>query len=223
MCGRFSLFSSPLEMMKRFKAKAPKTAYRGRYNIAPGQMTLVLPMEQNQKREFEMQKWGFIPHWNKNLKPKGMINARGESILAKPYFREAARKKRCLVPADGFYEWERTNGKKIPFRVAAADDQPFAMAGLCDEWVDPVTGEVLKTFSIVTTVANTAMKKIHDRMPVILEREDEGKWIDEKTTPEEIQRLCRPLPANKIKAYQITDLVNNPRNDTPEIIKPIEH
>ena len=176
MCGRFSNFS-PLEALReRFRADPPDEPVYPRYNAAPGQRLIVIPMDDPKK--MHLYKWGLIPHWAKDPKiGNSLINARSETLQQKPAFRGSLHKGRCLVLADGFYEWKSTAGRKIPYRVELKNKEPFAMAGLCSTWKDS-TGKKIDTFTIITTSANTIVETIHDRMPVIFTFEQEMKWIN---------------------------------------------
>jgi putative SOS response-associated peptidase YedK len=172
-------------------------------------------------RKMHFSKWGLIPHWAKDPKiGNSLINARSETLREKPAFRGSLPRGRCLVLADGFYEWKKTDGRKIPYRVELKNRKPFAMAGLCSTWKDP-TGKDIDTFTIVTTDANTIVGAIHDRMPVIFNREQEMKWLDPLIGPKEIDQYLLPYTVSDMEMYPISTLVNNPKNDIPEIIKPV--
>ncbi len=168
-------------------------------------------------------RWGLIPFWVKNDETaqkisSGTFNARAESIWEKPAFRDAARKKRCLVPAHGFYEWYTTSHRKIPFYIRRKDNQPFAFAGLFDRWTNPVTGEIVHSFSIITTPANALLGKIHNtkkRMPAILSRNEEDQWIHEKLSREESEKLLRPLDPDQLEAWSISARIAS-RDHVPE-------
>jgi putative SOS response-associated peptidase YedK len=158
-----------------------------------------------------------IPFWAKQI-PKSMplINARAEGITEKPAFRQVFQSKRCLVPADGFYEWIR-QGKKIPYRFTMADESPFAMAGLWDVWKDH-KNNIIGSFTIITTTANELMAPIHDRMPVILDKEGSQKWL-QNTEPAELQYLLKPFPSDKMKAYRVSAKVNSVKNEGPDLLE----
>ncbi len=149
-----------------------------------------------------------------------MINARSETIAEKASFRAAFRKKRCFIIADSFYEWNRKNGTNTPMRIRLKKDKLFAMAGIWDKWVD-ASGKPVFTCAILTTKANGLMAEIHDRMPVILRKEDEEKWLDPRlTNPDELLPLLKPYDSSKMEAYEVPDLVNSPKNNTPELLLP---
>lgn len=206
MCGRFTITVPVQELVKRFKANAPEK-YNPRYNAAPMQnLPVILDSEPGQIAMF---RWGLIPHWAKE--PKGFINARSETAGEKPAFRDAFAKRRCLVLADGFYEWKKTK-PKIPYRFTMRDGGLFAFAGLWGEW----QGEsgILRTFTILTTNPNEIVKGLHDRMPVILKKQDEHKWLEKPD-----KSVLGSYPSDEMKSYRVSDMVNNIRNDSPEVIK----
>ena len=219
MCGRFSNFS-PLEVLREiFRADPPDEPVYPRYNAAPGQRLIVIPMDDPQK--MHLYKWGLIPHWARDPKiGNNLINARSETLKEKPAFRGSLQKGRCLVLADGFYEWGITAGRKIPYRIELKDRKPFSMAGLCSRWKDEA-GKEIDTFTIITTNANTIVGTIHDRMPVIFNREQEMKWLDPLIGPKEIDQYLLPYTVSDMEMYPISTLVNSPKNDIPEIIKPV--
>jgi putative SOS response-associated peptidase YedK len=218
MCGRFSNFT-PLEALReRFQADPPDEPVYPRYNAAPGQRMIVIPLDDPRKMHFS--KWGLIPHWAKDPKiGYKLINARSETLKEKPSFRGSLQKGRCLVLADGFYEWGITTGRKIPYRVELKGGKPFAMAGLCSRWKDEA-GKDIDTFTIITTNANEIVGTIHDRMPVIFNREQEMQWLDPLFDLQAINQYLLPYPGHDMEAYPISTLVNSPKNDIPEILKP---
>jgi putative SOS response-associated peptidase YedK len=214
MCGRFSLTVNELELNLRFETEGGATPYISRYNCAPTQMMAVIS-NQNPK-QLSYYKWGLIPSWAKEPGiGNKMINARAESITEKPSYRVPLRSQRCLVPADGFYEW-KLNGSKIPYRIFLKDIPVFSFAGLWDRWKDPA-GNLVHSFTIVTTAANDFMKPIHERMPVILDPKDESLWLN-SNSEQQLLSLLKPCSSDIMEAYAISDLVNSPRNDSPEIL-----
>ena len=219
MCGRFSCFT-PLEALReRFDAKAPDEPVYPRYNAAPGQKLIVIPMDDPHTMHFY--KWGLIPHWAKDPKiGYKLINARSETLKEKPAFRGSLQKGRCLVLADGFYEWGITSGRKIPYRIELKDRKPFSMAGLCSRWKDEA-GKEIDTFTIITTDANKIVGTIHNRMPIIFNREQEIKWLDSLMGLKEIDQCILSYSEHDLEMYPISPLVNSPKNDIPEIIKPV--
>ncbi len=217
MCGRFSL-TSPCELLQeRFAVEIPVNDYRLRYNAAPGQDLWVIPEETPYAAQ--LFQWGLVPFWAKDPKiGNRLINARAETIAEKPAFRTPFKKHRCLVLADGFYEWDKKGARRVPYRVVMNDEHPFALAGICDYWKDN-KGNELKSFSIITTEANRLISNIHDRMPVILSRKDEKVWLDPDLDITQSLKMLRPFPAREMKMYPVSTLVNNPKNDLPQVIK----
>ena len=223
MCGRYSQGVDVSKLVDRFKVVVgiELLALPKRYNIAPSQNAPVI-LRENQEHHLKLFKWGLIPSWAKDPAiGNRMINARAEGIAEKPSFRKPIKRTRCLVPADGFYEWKKDpNGKtKTPMRIVLRSSEPFAFAGLWDTWKDP-EGKEIRTYTIITTQANEALKPIHDRMPVILKLEDEDTWINPDANVEELMRLLGPYPNDEVEAYPVSKLVNSPKNDTPEVVVP---
>jgi putative SOS response-associated peptidase YedK len=221
MCGRFSLTKEEAEIEKRFHAKFYSNDQVKRYNVAPSQLALVLTDEK--RDELQLFRWGLVPFWAKDPKiGYKMINAKSETVFEKPSFRSLIKRRRCLVISDGFYEWKPLDGKhKQPYRITLKDESLFAFAGLWDEWTNPDTGEILHTFTIITTDANKLVAPIHNRMPVILIPEDEALWINPATKPEELKKRLTPLPDRLMKCYPVSEKVNSPKNDDEEIILPV--
>jgi putative SOS response-associated peptidase YedK len=194
-----------------------------RYNGAPSQDMLVI--RQNHKtgeRSLDPLKWGFIPYWCND--PKGgrkPINAKAETVATLPTFREAYRKRRCIVPVDGFFEWKAMKGQKAkqPYAIGMKDRTPFGIAGLWENWKDPATGEWIRTFAIVTTNANDMVADIHDRMPAILAPAHYDRWLSDEPDPRD---LLRPFPADLMCMWPVSTRVNKPENDDALIIDPIE-
>lgn len=219
MCGRFSIFTPIQELKQRFDADYPDEPVFPRYNAAPGQNMIVIPMDDPHK--MHLFKWGLIPHWAKDEKiGYKMINARAESLKERPAFRGSLHKGRCLVLADGFYEWSVEAGKKIPYRIELENRKPFAMAGLSSRWKDE-EGEEIDSFTIITTGANRVVGAIHDRMPVILNRDWERKWLDPLVDPKETDQYLLPYSGSDMEIYPISTLVNSPKNDIAEVVKPM--
>jgi putative SOS response-associated peptidase YedK len=215
MCGRYSFAVEDDLIRERFGVSVRSAVYKARYNCAPSQSLAVITNKDPSTLSFF--RWGLIPNWAKDPKiGNKLINARSEGVLEKPSFRNAFRKRRCLVPADGFYVWRQSD--KTPFRIIRKNRQPFAMAGIWEEWNDP-EGQVVQTFSILTTEPNDLMAKLHNRMPVILSAGDEQKWLQE-TAENVLTGLLTPFPAFEMLAYPISRLVNSPANDNPSILEP---
>ena len=199
-----------------------RVLFKPRYNIAPSQESPVVTVKED-NRVLIMMRWGLIPFWAKEASiGYKMINAKAETVHEKPSFRKSFKDKRCLVLADGFYEWTKTDKKnKIPFRFVLKTKEPFAFAGLWDAWKTP-EGEMLLTFTIITTNANELMEPIHDRMPVILHEKDEALWLDpEFKDANKLTALLKPFPSDKMEAYRVSTIVNSPKNDTPKCIEPV--
>ena len=194
---------------------------RPRYNIAPGQLLMAISQE-NGKRTLSQWKWGLIPSWAKdNRSSYSSFNAKSETVFDKPMFRVPVRKHRCLIPADGFYEWKKSGNAKQPMRIVIQDRPIFAFAGIFDVWKDP-EGNSLHTVSILTTSPNELMQDIHDRMPVILTREAEAFWLDQDIQERSaLEPLLTPYPAEQMQAYPVSMVVNNARNDVTACIEPL--
>jgi len=218
MCGRYTLARSQQELSERFGVKQIFLDLAPRYNIAPTQKVPVI-LNISGERTIAAYQWGLIPFWVKELKKtKPLINARSESLAEKPSFKNSLAKRRCLVPADGFYEWKQNGTQKTPMFIQLKDTPLFAFAGIWDEWKDP-DGEPLRTFSIITTEANEAMAAVHDRMPVILPPGAEEKWLDASIKePSELLPLLRPCPAEIITMHEVSTQVNSPKFDSPDCI-----
>jgi len=218
MCGRFSFSPSDKIIEDRFNIKVINSIYKQRYNCAPSQNLAVISNEAPEILSFF--KWGLIPFWAKDKSiGNKLINARAETITEKPSFKNSLKQKRCLVLSDGFYEWRKLGKEKVPYRITLSDDSPFAMAGIWDAWENS-EGETIKSFSIITTEANELMQDIHHRMPVILNPEDERKWISEIAVNDAL-KLLNPYPSELMKYFEVSKLVNSPINDSPEIMIPV--
>ena len=220
MCGRFTLNSNLDSLQLRFGFEARDLGYQPRYNIAPTQPVLAVVNDGGRRAEF--MRWGLVPFWAKDIKiGSRMINAVGETAASKPAFRAAFKKRRCLVLADGFYEWRKEGKEKIPTFIFLKSGEPFAMAGLWETWKNP-EGELVRSCTIVTTKPNEFIAPIHNRMPVILSQETEALWLDPMT--EEASTL-NPLlihsPSEDLDSYVVSDLVNSFKNSGPECIVPV--
>jgi putative SOS response-associated peptidase YedK len=220
MCGRFALFSDPFSLAKRFGAETPSELHP-RYNIAPTQ-SIPIVREESDARRFALARWGLIPHWAKDTKiGYSTINARAETVAEKPAFRNAFRHRRCLIPADGFYEWQVIPDSKIkqPWFIVLRDREPMAFAGLCEKWRSP-EGDDVESCSIIVTDANELMRPIHDRMPVILAPGDWDAWLEAETKDAGgLQGLLKPYPAEDMAAWPVSTRINNPRNDSVECVE----
>ena len=218
MCGRYS-FAPDLKIVnEHYDISVNDGDLTPNYNCAPSQL---LPVITNDKSiGFNFFRWGLIPFWAKDISiGNKLINARSETILEKPSFRNAFRQRRCLVPADAFYEWKQEVKEKIPYRIFLKNQNIFSMAGIWEK-CKLSNGETIFSFAIITTQPNTLMTKIHNRMPVILDKKGEDLWIN-NTDEKELTNLLKPFPAEQMTAYRISNLVNSPRNNSPKIIEPI--
>jgi putative SOS response-associated peptidase YedK len=222
MCGRFTQFHSAKAIAKAFQlSEVPELAPH--YNIAPTQtIAVVLQPAPKSERQFRFFRWGLIPSWSKDPAIGArLINARAETVAEKPAFRSAFRHRRCLIPADGFYEWQRQDGQKQPFYFHLQDHQPFAFAGLWEHWQGP-EGEDIETCTILTITANELLGPVHDRMPVILSPEAYNTWVDpELQTASQLQPLLCPYPAEQMVAYPVSRAVNRTSFDDPDCIQPL--
>lgn len=219
MCGRYSLFADFREIEERFgEATFEEDEYEESYNIAPSQMVLSV-INDGVKNRLGYLKWGLVPSWAKDSKVGfKMINARAETVHEKPSFRAAFKKKRCLIVADSFYEWKRTENRKVPMRIKMKNNELFAMAGLWESWKSP-SGELVHTCTILTTEPNDLMSTIHDRMPVILKQKDEQTWLNpEVMTIDELKPFMIPLENGLLEAYEVSDKVNSPKNNASDLI-----
>ena len=221
MCGRFTLTINPADRQDAFSNYSFPEKFAPRFNIAPTQPVLAIPNDDKLKADFFV--WGLIPMWAKDPSiGSRLINARGETLAEKPSFRGGYKYKRCLILADGFYEWKAFGEKKskTPYFIHMKDRKPFAMAGLWDTW-EGQDGSSIKTCTIITTQPNELMALIHDRMPVILHPRDYAKWLDPAPqTPENLQPLIRPFSADAMSAYPVSTMVNKTTNDKPELVVP---
>lgn len=243
MCGRYTLTDPGEGLIRHFRLPGLPEDYRPRYNVAPTQPVLVVVG--GEERRAGMLRWGLIPSWAKDASVGSrLINARAETVAEKPSFRNAFRRRRCLIPADGFYEWQATNGRKRPMRIVRKDGGLFAFAGLWESWrprpapsaIGVPTGgdagaqsngsaadQVIYTCTIITTAANDALRPIHERMPVILPPEAYDLWLDRDVDdPEALLPLLKPRPDDELTAYPVSTIVNDVRNDAPDCIKPLE-
>ena len=219
MCGRFTQFSERKELARLFGFNADEAPdLFPRYNIAPTQLVAVVRQDDGQ-RVMRPLRWGLIPSWARDEKiGNSLINARSETVAEKPAFRAAFKKRRCLIPTTGFYEWVATAGKKKqPLHIRLIDGQPFALAGLWERWTD-AEGAVVESCTILTTTANHLMRPFHDRMPVILAPADYETWLDPQTPVEALQALLRPYPAEGMVAVPVGSYVSNPRHEGPQCL-----
>lgn len=219
MCGRFTLTVDPAELKSAFEGYILPSKFAPRYNIAPSQPVLAIPNDGTKAADFFV--WGLIPSWARDpAMGQRLINARGETLAEKPSFRGGYKYKRCLILADGFYEWKSQAGTKTktPHFIHLKSGQPFAFAGLWDEWHSS-DGSLIRSCTIITTTPNKLMAVIHDRMPVILQPNDYDEWLDRAPrTPDTLNHFIKPFPAESMEAYPVSALVNTPKNDRAELI-----
>jgi putative SOS response-associated peptidase YedK len=223
MCGRFCQVSSAADIAAVFKAESSEISPR--YNVAPSQAVVaIVRVPDPDDPQVKSLQWGLIPSWAKDPKiGSKLINARAETVSEKPSFRSAFRKRRCLIPANGFYEWQQVEGsrQKQPYFIGLQDEGLFAFAGLYEQWGSP-DGDVLETCTIITTTANELMAPIHERMPVILAEKEYTQWLDPSFEKiDRLQVLLDPYPASEMKLYPVSSLVNNPKNDSPDCKQPM--
>ena len=220
MCGRFVLIAPGKDLAERFGLEEVPDL-KPRYNIAPTQMVVIIRLDKNTlQRRLVQVKWGLIPFWAKDTSMRHRLtNARAESVAQKPAFRAAFKQRRCLVPADGFYEWKRQEGRRQPYLLRNADGRPFAFAGLWESWKAP-DGETIESCTILTTDANDLTRTIHDRMPVILHPNEYDLWLDpEVKDPNLLKPLLRPYPSDEMIVQPVSPKVNKASYDAADCVE----
>ncbi len=216
MCGRYTITYDIDQLLDDLDLLMPDFEFEPRYNIAPSQRLPIISSDA--PNELKLYKWGLVPFWAKDPKiGYKMINARGETIAQKPSFRNAFKKRRCLIPATGFYEWKKTATGKQPMHIHLKSDKLMTFAGLWEIWED-AEGREMRTFTIVTTTPNAEMEPIHDRMPVIVPPEGRPDWLNTDLPAEEVQSLVVPYPDGELQADRVSTRVNSPRNEGPELL-----
>ena len=211
------MFSEAEVIAERFHVVLPEALFKPTYNAAPAQKQLTIVNAEPEV--ITVSTWGFVPEWASGRKEvKAVINARAETVAIKPFFRQAFRAKRCLVLADGFYEWQKLEGGKVPYRITLKNEEPFAFAGIWST-IHDAAGKEHQTFAIITTEANELMAPIHNRMPVILQERDEEDWLNPQVSLDDAQAMLAPFPAELLTAYTVSPKVNSPANNTPEVIE----
>ena len=216
MCGRFAQRRPPAEIARLFKTKGALPNVAARFNVAPTTDVLEIAYDRTKaERRMGLLRWGLIPAWAKDAKiAMSLINAKAETLRDKPSFREAFARRRCIVPADAFYEWKAEGKTKRAFAAVRRDGAPLAFAGLWERWRDETSGEMIRTCVIVTTAANEVCAPVHHRMPVILSDDAHGRWLgEEETTLDDLSALLRPFPAEAMEVYPVDARVGNVRND----------
>jgi len=218
MCGRYSLIRTGVDIEEDFDIILDDSEVSFKYNIAPGQE--ILAVTKDGQRRARMFKWGFISANNEDVsggsKP---INARGETVADKWLFKSVFRERRCLIPADGFYEWRKENKVRVPYRIRLRSGDLFAFAGVWDSWISPKKS-IVETCCIITTAANHIVEPIHSRMPVILTKDAAKIWLNTSSSTTELRELLIPFDSSEMEAYRVNDTVNNWRNDSPDNIVP---
>ncbi|WAC06084.1 MAG: SOS response-associated peptidase [Methanoregula sp.] len=217
MCGRYSLIAID-DLGTRFRITDPSFGFRSHFNITPGSMVPVIA--RRERTEAVLMEWGLIPHWVKERnKAKPLINARAETLNEKPSFKNLLSQNRCLVPASGFYEWKKDGARKTPFYIRLRDSTLFAFAGLYDMWVTPA-GEGFASYTIITTEPNGLIAPVHNRMPVILNRENESRWLSNgPLSASDLATILTPYPPGEMEMYPVAPFVNNPKADDERLIE----
>ena len=217
MCGRSSLHDDPTNILERFELPPVLPGFAPRYNIAPTQLQWTILRESAGAPEARQLKWGLVPSWATDPSiGNRMINARAESLTEKPSFRESLQTRRCVILADGYYEWKSVGKGKVPFYFRLSDGRAFGLAGLWDRWENSETS--LETCTVITTNAGTRSSAIHDRMPVLLVDDAATRWLDESAGKTEVGALLNPFECDDLEMYEVARYVNNAANDSPECI-----
>lgn len=222
MCGRIALNIKMDDLLDYFQISGPAPALAPRFNIAPSQEVAAVRVEEGERR-LALLRWGLIPHWADDPRiGNKLINARGETVHKLPSFRSAFRKRRCIIPARGFFEWQTQGKEKQPFFIYRQDDAPLALAGLWERWSDERSGQDLESCTIITTEANSLVGRLHNRMPVILEPEDFKLWLPPtESSQETLSSLLRPANEGVLDMYPVSTFVNKPQNEGEECIEPV--
>jgi putative SOS response-associated peptidase YedK len=226
MCGRFSQERSTSELAEIFGAEDRVDAPGLRFNVAPTDDAAVV-VQRDDHRAVTAYRWGLIPHWSESARTGNrMFNARAETIDRNPAFRYAFGKRRCLVPVDAFYEWQRDGNVRTPYAVVRPDGKPIALAGLWAGWKDPKSGEVVRSFTILTTGPNEMMRPVHNRMPVVIPESSWDQWLDPTLTKpsdlRELKGLLEPAADDELRMYRVSRRVNSVRNDGPDLVAPVD-
>jgi putative SOS response-associated peptidase YedK len=222
VCGRYRLTTKAEDLAARYHARMADDLHLApSWNVAPGQDVLAVRLHpETRERSLDALHWGLIPSWAKDKKiGYRTLNARSETVDKTPAFRQAFRKRRCLVCADGFYEWRREAGRKVPYYFQLKGGEPFAFAGLWEKWQDPQSAAWLRSCTILTTAANAVVKEAHDRMPVILPEAHQAAWLGE-TTDGDLKAMLKPFDAALMEAWEVSPRVNSPRNNGPQLVEP---
>lgn len=227
MCGRYGRRADKqriAEWMQAYNTSVFDETYLApSYNVAPTDFQPIVRLDRDGQRELTVMRWGLVPYWAKDSKIAfSTINAKSETVTTSPTFREAMKRRRCLVPVEWFYEWQKTGAKtKQPYAISLRDDSLFAFAGLWERWKDKAKDQVLETYTVLTTDPNELLEPIHNRMPVILAPKDYQRWLEPGEATHPPIDLLRPYPAEEMKAWKVGSAVGNVRNNAPELIVPI--
>lgn len=225
MCGRFTSTTSATDIANFFAVEEPEEKLPLSWNVAPTQMVFTLVTNTDAKSELVAKRWGLLPTWAKDESMASkLINARSETVAEKPSFRSAIKKRRCLVPITGYYEWIVVEGQKKnqPIYFSDVESRPLVLAGIYESWTHPISQQLFATFSILTTAANKMIEPLHDRMPVMLEQKDWQRWLDsEMTDPSQLVDLYESRPWDNLQYWPVTTEMNSPRFNSPECIAPI--
>lgn len=222
MCGRYTLSGGERALKREFGVHAGGSALLPRYNVAPSQAVPVVRRDPDGTRRLDMLRWGLVPGWARDRSiGNRLINARAETVAAKPAFRSAFQRRRCLIPADGFYEWRALAGARQPYWIGFSDRSLFAFAGLWERWKAAEDGPFLETCTVITTDANRVVATVHGRMPVILPPGAYDAWLDPASTRESLGSLLRPCSDQRMVAYPVSRRVNDPRNEGADLSEPM--
>lgn len=218
MCGRYTISTPAEKLAQLFDVEVPPE-YQPRYNAAPTQWLPVI--SNHQKRKISLYSWGILPRWAQEKgSSQRLINARAETVAEKATFKNSFKKRRCLVVADGYYEWKKMNNKKIPHRILLDKEQPFTFAGLWDTF-EGESGEEVSAFAIITVTASPSVADIHDRMPAILDKDTADFWLSDSEDYEGLEDVLRPYPGEHLKAYAVSTQVNSVKNDQESLIQAV--
>lgn len=225
MCGRYAIYITKEEIETYFDVESDKEdLFNPNYNVAPGSFNPVVIEPKPSLYGVELLRWGLVPKWtdDPNIGYK-MINARSETLTEKPSFKNSFKRRRCLIPANGFYEWQKIGGIKFPYYIQPLETDLFAFAGLYEKWNDKTTGEPLWTYTIITTTANDHLQPLHERMPVILEKPHFNEWLNPlNSDTDKLQRLLKPYPSEKIRLFRVSQDVNATKNNNSSLIQPVD-
>lgn len=224
MCGRYTLFSSKQEIEEIFNATAERDLFQPNYNVAPGTLNPVILMTRPDVRIIDWFKWGLIPTWSddEHVGSK-MINANADSLLEKPSFKKPFQRQRCIIPANGFYEWQTIYKLQAPFYVRTLDQELFGFAGIYERWESSDHKKVIDSYAIITTEANTLLQPLHDRMPVILERKNYEEWLDPlNSKTDSLQKMLRPYPTERMSIYRVSNDINDTEKNGTQLIQPTD-